>query len=98
MQRNTINFVIALLSFLNLLAIVFTGFVTKYVLPPGTGGLRTCAPRRPGSWNKHKRIMVNDSTRMGQHSFLSGNDICCSRDYASGAPLESDQLLCEKIG
>jgi len=39
MSRNTTNFVVALLSFLNLLALAFTGFVMKYVLPPGTGGL-----------------------------------------------------------
>jgi hypothetical protein len=39
MSRSTINFLIAVLSFLNLLMLMFTGFVTRYVLPPGTGGL-----------------------------------------------------------
>ena len=39
MSRNTTNFVVALLSFLNLLALAFTGCVMRYILPPGTGGL-----------------------------------------------------------
>ena len=39
MPRNTINFVVAVLSFLNLVGLMFTGFIMKLILPPGTGGL-----------------------------------------------------------
>lgn len=38
MSRNTMNFILDLVSFLNLLGLTFTGFVMKYILPPGTGG------------------------------------------------------------
>jgi len=37
-SRSTVNFVVALVSFLNLLGLAFTGFVMKYILPPGSGG------------------------------------------------------------
>ncbi len=39
MSRNTLNFIFDLLSLLNLLGLMGTGFLMKYVLPPGTGGL-----------------------------------------------------------
>jgi len=39
MSRSTLNFVLDLVSFLNLLGLAITGFVMRYVLPPGTGGL-----------------------------------------------------------
>jgi len=38
MKRGTINFVIDLLAFLILLGLGFTGYIIKYVLPPGSGG------------------------------------------------------------
>jgi len=38
MKRNSLNFVIDLVAFLNLLGLVFTGFIMEYILPPGTGG------------------------------------------------------------
>jgi len=38
MSRSTINFVLDLVSFLGLLGLAITGFVMRYVLPPGTGG------------------------------------------------------------
>lgn len=38
-RRTTLNFVIDLVSFLNLLGLAVTGFIMKYILPPGTGGL-----------------------------------------------------------
>jgi hypothetical protein len=38
MKRSTVNFVIDLLAFLVLLGLGFTGFIMKYVLPPGSGG------------------------------------------------------------
>jgi len=39
MNRSSLNFIIDLVSFINLLGLVFTGFIMKYILPPGTGGL-----------------------------------------------------------
>lgn len=38
MKRNSLNFTVDLAAFLILLAVVFTGFVMEYVLPPGSGG------------------------------------------------------------
>ncbi|MHC4365161.1 MAG: DUF4405 domain-containing protein, partial [Planctomycetota bacterium] len=38
MKRSTLNFIIDLAAFIDLLAIVFTGIIMKYILPPGTGG------------------------------------------------------------
>jgi hypothetical protein len=39
MLRNTVNFILDLTSFLNLLMLMFTGYVMRYILPPGSGGL-----------------------------------------------------------
>ena len=39
MSRSTVNFILALVSVLNLSGLIFTGFIMKYMLPPGTGGL-----------------------------------------------------------
>jgi hypothetical protein len=39
MKRSSSNFTVALVSFINLLGLVFTGFIMKYILPSGTGGL-----------------------------------------------------------
>lgn len=38
MKRSSLNFIVDLVSFLNLIGLVFTSFIMKYVLPPGTGG------------------------------------------------------------
>jgi len=38
MKRSSLNFIVDLVSFLTLLGMVFTGFIMKYILPPGTGG------------------------------------------------------------
>ena len=38
MKRSTLNFIIDLISFIDLLGLTFTGFIMKYILPPGTGG------------------------------------------------------------
>ena len=39
MKRSASNFIIDLISFINLLGLIFTGFIIKFILPPGTGGL-----------------------------------------------------------
>ena len=38
MKRSTVNFIVDLVSFVDLLGMVFTGLIMKYILPPGTGG------------------------------------------------------------
>ena len=38
MKRTTLNFIIDLAAFLDLLGLAFTGFIMKYILPPGTSG------------------------------------------------------------
>lgn len=39
MKRGTLNFIIDLISFINLVSLAVTGFIMKYILPPGSGGL-----------------------------------------------------------
>jgi hypothetical protein len=39
MKRSSVNFIIDLVSLLNLLALISTGTIMRWVLPPGTGGL-----------------------------------------------------------
>jgi len=38
MKRGTLNFVIDLISFINLVCLAVTGYIIKYILPPGSGG------------------------------------------------------------
>ena len=38
MKRATANFIVDLVSFVDLVGMAFTGIIMKYVLPPGTGG------------------------------------------------------------
>ena len=37
MKRNTLNLIVDLVAFLDLLGIIFTGLIMEYILPPGTG-------------------------------------------------------------
>lgn len=37
-KRVTLNFIVDLAAFLDLLVLAFTGFIMRYILPPGTGG------------------------------------------------------------
>jgi hypothetical protein len=39
MKRITLNFIVDLISFIDLVCLAFTGFIIKFILPPGTGGL-----------------------------------------------------------
>jgi len=39
MKRMTVNFIVDLAAFIDLLGLIFTGFIIKYILPPGTSGL-----------------------------------------------------------
>ncbi|HUU16511.1 MAG TPA: DUF4405 domain-containing protein [Sedimentisphaerales bacterium] len=38
MKRTNLNFIVDLVAFLDLLCLAFTGFIMKYILPPGSGG------------------------------------------------------------
>jgi hypothetical protein len=38
MRRATLNFVVDVVSFIDLLCLAFTGIIIKRILPPGTGG------------------------------------------------------------
>jgi len=38
MKRSSLNFIVDLVSFIDLLCLAFTGFIIKFILPPGTGG------------------------------------------------------------
>lgn len=38
MKRVTLNFIVDSISFLSLLGLTLTGFIIKFVLPPGSGG------------------------------------------------------------
>jgi len=38
MKRTNLNFIVDLVAFLDLLGLACTGFIMKYILPPGTGG------------------------------------------------------------
>ena len=37
-RRVTVNFVLDLISFVDLVCLACTGFIIKYILPPGSGG------------------------------------------------------------
>jgi len=37
MKRSSLNFIVDLAAFLDLVVLAFTAFIMKYILPPGTG-------------------------------------------------------------
>jgi hypothetical protein len=39
MKRGTLNFIVDLISFINMVCLAVTGFIIKYILPPGLWGL-----------------------------------------------------------
>lgn len=38
MKRSSLNFIVDLAALLTLVGLAFTGFIMKYILPPGSGG------------------------------------------------------------
>jgi len=48
MKRATVNFIVDLVSLVDLLGMACTGFIMKYILPPGTGGLGRLQHEGPG--------------------------------------------------
>jgi hypothetical protein len=39
MKRPTMNFIVDFVGLVNLMCLAFSGFIMKFILPPGTGGL-----------------------------------------------------------
>jgi len=37
-KRTTVNFIVDLIAFIDLLCLACTGFIIKFILPPGSGG------------------------------------------------------------
>lgn len=62
MKRSTLNFVIDLISCVDLLGMTFTGIIMKYVLPPGSGG-----GGRGGGGGRH----IKDLWSMTRHEWGS---------------------------
>jgi len=63
MKHSSLNFIIDLIALLNLLALAFTGFVMKYILPPGTGGLGRKLHGGAG------REQIKDLWSLGRHDW-----------------------------
>ena len=66
MSRNTINFILDVVSFLALLGLTITGFIMKYVLPPGTGGMGNVLHGGTG-----RNVQVKDLWSMTRHEWGS---------------------------
>jgi len=66
MSRSAMNFILGLVSFLNLSGLIFTGFTMKYILPPGTGGLGRIAHGGSG-----RGINAKDLWSMTRHEWGS---------------------------
>ncbi len=67
MKRTTLNFIIDLVAFLGLLGLAFTGFIMKYILPPGTGGRGRML--RGGRGAEHVGEEIKDFWSMTRHEW-----------------------------
>ena len=65
MKRSSLNFIVVLVAFLNLLCLASTGFIMKYILPPGTGG---CGRRLFGGLGREH---IKDFWSMTRHEWGS---------------------------
>ena len=63
MKRSSLNFIVDLAGFIDLLGMVLTGLIMKYILPPGSGGLG-CG-RHGGCGGEHIRHLWS----MGRHDW-----------------------------
>jgi len=63
MKRSSLNFIVDLAALLNLAGLAFTGFIMKYILPPGTGGLGRRLHGGPG------REHIKDFWSMTRHEW-----------------------------
>jgi len=64
MKRSSVNFVIDLVSFVDLLGLVFTGSIMKWVLLPGTGGIG-----RELRGGGGRGVEVEEFWRLGRHDW-----------------------------
>jgi hypothetical protein len=71
MRRTTLNFVVDLIAFVNLLLLATTGTILKWVLPPGSGGggggrgYGFRGGRGPGSGTSHVQQLLG----LGRHDW-----------------------------
>ena len=63
MKRSTLNFIVDLAAFLDLLGIIFTGLIMEYILPPGTGA---CGREISGGAGREH---IKDFLSMGRHEW-----------------------------
>lgn len=63
MKRSSLNFIIDLVALLNLLGLITTGFIIKYILPPGSGG------RGRQLHDGHGREHIKDLWSMTRHEW-----------------------------
>jgi len=63
MKRGTLNFIIDLISFINLVCLALTGFIMKYILPPGTGG------RGHGFRGGREPVQIKELLSMTRHEW-----------------------------
>jgi hypothetical protein len=71
MKRGTLNFVVDFVSFINLVCLALTGFIMKYILPPGTGG-RGCVLHGGGGREQIKQLWSMTRHQWGDiHFYLA---------------------------
>ncbi len=63
MKRSTLNLIVDLVAFLDLLGIIFTGFIMEYILPPGTGA---CGREISGGMGREH---IKDFLSMSRHEW-----------------------------
>jgi hypothetical protein len=63
MKRGTLNFIIDLFSFVIFIGLITTGFIMKYILPPGSGGRGRMA--NGGQGGEHIKSLLS----MGRHDW-----------------------------
>ena len=71
MKKNSLNFTVDLIGFLNLLALIVTGFILKYVLPPGSGGLGRAAHDGRGRADIKTLLSMDRHDWGGIHFYLA---------------------------
>jgi len=76
MNRAKFNFIIDLVSFINLLGIILTGFILKYILPPGSGGLGQISHGGKGGEHIKQLFSMNRHEFGDIHFFMSIAFIC----------------------
>ena len=75
MKRNTVNFLVDLLAFLSLLGLVFTGFIMKYILPPGGGGGYGRGFRGGSGMEMEGADKIRQFWSLGRHDWSDGTFI-----------------------